>query len=43
VDDPTLAALRTLVGEENLEERWNGDKKVIDQKVVDYLKSKFND
>jgi uncharacterized Ntn-hydrolase superfamily protein len=43
VDDHSLIALRTLVGEENLEERWNGDKKVIDRKVIDYLRSKFSD
>ncbi len=42
VDNHSLAALRTLVGEENLEERWNGDPKAIDQKVVDYLRAKIN-
>jgi uncharacterized Ntn-hydrolase superfamily protein len=41
IDDKSLAALRALVGEENLEERWNGDEKSIDRKVVDYLKNKF--
>lgn len=43
VDELSLGALRTLVGEENLEERWNGDKKAIDQKVVEYLRNKFSD
>lgn len=43
VDGESLNALRTLVGEENLEERWNGDAKVIDQKVVDFLRDKYTD
>lgn len=42
VDQETLAALRALVGEENLEERWNGDEKAIDRKVVDFLTDKFS-
>jgi len=42
VDDQSLAALRDLVGEENLEERWNGDKENIDQKVIDYIRNKFS-
>jgi uncharacterized Ntn-hydrolase superfamily protein len=42
VDQETLTALRALVGEENLEERWNGDEKAIDQKVVDFLSDKFS-
>jgi uncharacterized Ntn-hydrolase superfamily protein len=42
VDEDTLTALRALVGEENLEERWNGDPKTIDQKVVDFLCNKFS-
>ncbi len=42
VDESSLAALRELVGEENLEERWNGDEKAIDQKVVKYLRDKFS-
>ncbi len=41
-DESSLTALRNLVGEENLEERWNGDKKVIDSKVVEYLRDKFS-
>ena len=42
VDEKSLTALRTIVGEENLEERWNGDKKQIDSKVVEYLREKFS-
>ena len=42
VDEATLKSLRDLVGEENLEERWNGDEKSIDRKVVEYLREKFN-
>ncbi|MEJ2411537.1 MAG: DUF1028 domain-containing protein [Anaerolineales bacterium] len=42
VAQESLAALRALVGEENLEERWNGDEKAIDQKVVDFLSDKFS-
>ena len=42
VDDQSISALRALVGEENLEERWNGDKNDIDLKVVDYLRNKFS-
>jgi len=42
VDEMTLSALRALVGEENLEERWNGDNKMIDNKVVEYLREKFS-
>jgi uncharacterized Ntn-hydrolase superfamily protein len=42
VDPASLSALRTLVGEENLEERWNGDEKAIDSKVVSYLREKFS-
>ena len=42
IDKSTLTALRNLVGEENLEERWNGDEKVIDSKVVEYLRDKFS-
>jgi len=43
VDEFSLSALRVLVGEENLEERWKGDKKAIDQKVVEYLRNKYAD
>jgi len=42
VNEATLSALRHLVGEENLEERWNGDDKAIDNKVVEYLRGKFS-
>ncbi len=42
VNEATLSALRHLVGEENLEERWNGDEKAIDNKVVEYLRGKFS-
>lgn len=42
VDPETLSALGDLVGEENLEERWQGDPKMIDIKVVDYLREKFS-
>jgi len=40
-NERTRAALRNLVGEENLEERWNGKGKVIDNKVIEYLREKF--
>ena len=42
VNDETLQSLRILVGEENLEERWGGDAKAIDNKVVEYLREKFS-
>ncbi len=42
-DEETRTALRNLVGEENLEERWNGEDKMIDNKVVEYLRDKFSD
>ena len=38
----TVSALKALVGEENLEERWNGDEKVIDNKVFEYLSTKYS-
>jgi uncharacterized Ntn-hydrolase superfamily protein len=40
-DEATRSALRELVGQENLEERWNGAGIVIDRLVVDYLIGKF--
>lgn len=40
-DDATGAALRALVGRENLEERWKGNPHEIDRLVVDYLREKF--
>ncbi len=39
----TRAALRTLVGMENLEERWNGEGDLIDRKVVAYLRQRFGE
>jgi uncharacterized Ntn-hydrolase superfamily protein len=41
-DDPTRAALRALVGNENLEERWNGEGDLIDRKVVEYLRERYS-
>ena len=41
-DQATLQALSNMVGEENLEERWNGDEKAIDGMVVEYLREKFS-
>lgn len=40
-DDSTRAALRALVGSENLEERWDGTGDQIDGVVVDYLMQRF--
>lgn len=40
-DEPTRAALRELVGAENLEERWDGTGDTIDRVVVDYLIDRF--
>jgi len=40
-DEPTRRALRTLVGIENLEERWTGEEDVIDIEVVQYLRQRF--
>jgi uncharacterized Ntn-hydrolase superfamily protein len=40
-DDATRAALRALVGNENLEERWNGEGDLIDRKVVEYLRERY--
>lgn len=37
----TRAALRTLVGIENLEDRWAGDGDLIDKVVVDFLMEKY--
>lgn len=39
----TREALRSLVGIENLEERWTGTEKVIDLAVLEYLREKFKD
>ncbi|RMG95988.1 MAG: DUF1028 domain-containing protein [Chloroflexi bacterium] len=40
-DEATRKALRALVGEENLEERWNGEGDMIDRVVVDFLMERF--
>jgi uncharacterized Ntn-hydrolase superfamily protein len=40
-DETTRAALRALVGGENLEERWDGTGDEIDRVVVDYLIKRF--
>lgn len=40
-DENTRKALRTLVGMENLEERWNGEGDMIDRCVVEYLRERF--
>lgn len=40
-DEETRKALRALVGQENLEERWDGSGEKIDLKVIEYLKEKF--
>jgi uncharacterized Ntn-hydrolase superfamily protein len=39
-DSITRAALRALVGVENLEERWSGEGELIDRLVIDYLRKK---
>jgi uncharacterized Ntn-hydrolase superfamily protein len=41
-DDETRQALRTLVGIENLEERWDGKGDMIDRKVIDFLIERFD-
>jgi len=41
VDQDTRKALRAVVGQENLEERWDGTGDEIDRKVIDYLVNKF--
>jgi hypothetical protein len=41
-DERTRKALRTLVGIENLEERWDGEGDVIDRGVVEYLRDRFD-
>jgi len=40
-DDATRAAMRSLVGIENLEERWTGSEDAIDRQSLDYLRNKF--
>lgn len=39
-DPATRAALRALVGVENLEERWDGEGEMIDRQVVEYLRAR---
>jgi len=41
-DESTRLGLRTLVGIENLEERWDGEGDYIDRTVVKYLHEKFS-
>jgi uncharacterized Ntn-hydrolase superfamily protein len=40
-DDATHAALRSLVGVENLEERWDGNSDLIDRVVIEFLHERF--
>ncbi len=40
-DDTTRKALWSLVGSENLEERWDGTGEVIDKLVVEFLRGRF--
>jgi uncharacterized Ntn-hydrolase superfamily protein len=40
-DETTRNALRSLVGRENLEDRWDGKGDVIDRVVVNYLRQRF--
>lgn len=40
-DEKTRQALRSLVGKENLEERWDGQGNMIDKLVVKYLDERF--
>ncbi len=40
-NETTRAALRALVGTENLEERWNGDGEQIDRQVIEYIRRNF--
>jgi len=42
-DEATRKALRTLVGMENLEERWDGTGDVIDRVMVEFLIEKFSE
>lgn len=41
-DEATRAALRSLVGTENLEERWDGDPDQVDGVVVDFLRKRYS-
>lgn len=40
-DAATRTALRTLVGRENLEERWDSDSDRIDRVALEYLRTRF--
>lgn len=40
-DEPTRAAMRKLIGIENLEHRWNGTGDEIDKTIVEFLRLKF--
>jgi uncharacterized Ntn-hydrolase superfamily protein len=40
-DEGTRSALRSLVGKENLEERWDGSGDLIDGVVVNFLRKRF--
>ncbi|MCI0576449.1 MAG: DUF1028 domain-containing protein [Chloroflexi bacterium] len=40
-DEATRKALWSLVGRENLEERWDGTGEMIDRMVVDFLRQRF--
>ncbi len=40
-DENTRSALRTLVGVENLEERWDGKGDMIDGQIVTFLRQKY--
>lgn len=42
IDEPTRKALRALVGQENLEERWDGTGDTIDRITVEYLQSRLS-
>lgn len=40
-DEETREALRALVGQENLEERWDGSGNMIDRIVVEFLQDRY--
>ena len=42
-DEETRQALRALVGQENLEERWDGTGDMIDSIIVEYLNNRFRE
>ena len=41
-DEATRKSMNTLIGTENLEERWTGTEDEIDGKVMEYLREKFS-